>query len=61
MSNAPNGHDVGADHIWPSGFDIRTFEYPACNHVHQIVVELLDPMKSRETNGWLHRRLLAPT
>ena len=37
----------------PSGFDIRTFECPACDHVHQCVVELVDPMKSPEALGWL--------
>jgi hypothetical protein len=37
----------------PAGFDIRTFECPACDHVHQRVVELVDPMKSFETTGWL--------
>ena len=37
----------------PAGFDIRTFECPACDHVHQCVVELIDPMKSKETAGWL--------
>jgi hypothetical protein len=45
----------------PSGFDIRTFECPACDHVHQIVVDLADPMKSRRTDGWLHVQLQAPT
>jgi hypothetical protein len=45
----------------PSGFDIRTFECPECDHVHQAVVELADPMKSRETNAWLMRQLRAPT
>ena len=31
----------------PIGFDIRTFECPACKHVNQTVVELIgDPMKS---------------
>jgi hypothetical protein len=44
----------------PPGFDIRAFECPACNHVHQIVVELLDPMKSREATGWLRGQLEAP-
>ena len=44
-----------------SGFDIRTFECPACDHVHQRVVELADPMKSRETAGWLRGELRAPT
>ena len=46
----------------PIGFDIRTFECPACNHVHQTVVELLgDPMKSVTTNAWLRGQLQAPT
>ena len=46
----------------PSGFDIRTFERPACDHVHhQRVVETVDPMKSRETAGWLRGELRAPT
>ena len=44
----------------PSGFDIRTFECPECNHVHQTVLELVDPMKSRKTNGWLMGQLRAP-
>ena len=35
-----------------AGFDIRTFECPACDLVHQLVVELIDPMKSLETAGW---------
>ena len=43
-----------------SGFDIRTFGCPACDHVHQRVVELVDPMKSRETLGWLRGDLHAP-
>lgn len=44
-----------------SGFDIRTFKCPACGYVHQRVVELVDPMKSRETAGWLQGELRAPT
>jgi phage FluMu protein Com len=44
-----------------SGFDIRTFECPACNRVHQRVVKLGDPMESCETAGWLHGELRAPT
>jgi len=44
----------------PSGFDIRTFECPACDHVHQIVVELADPIKSLGTLGWLAGELRAP-
>jgi hypothetical protein len=44
-----------------SGFDIRTFECPACDHVHQRVIALVDPMKSRETARWLHGELRAPT
>jgi hypothetical protein len=43
-----------------SGFDIRTFECPACDHVHQRVGELIDPMKSLETAGWLRGELRAP-
>jgi hypothetical protein len=45
----------------PAGFDIRTFECPACNDVHQIVVELVDPMKSIETGRWFLGELRAPT
>jgi hypothetical protein len=45
----------------PSGFDIRTFECVACNHVHQRVVELVDPMKSPEIAGWFQGELRAPT
>ena len=44
-----------------SGFDIRTFECPACEDVHQRVVELVDPMKSRTTAGWLRGELRALT
>ena len=46
----------------PIGFDIRTFECPACKQVHQTVAELLgDPMKSHTTNTWLRGQLQAPT
>jgi hypothetical protein len=41
-----------------SGFDIRTF---AGDYVHQRAVELVDPMKSLETAGWLRGELRAPT
>ena len=44
----------------PAGFDIRTFECPACDHIHQRVVELIDPMKSKETAAWLAGELRAP-
>jgi len=44
-----------------AGFDIRTFDCPACDYVHQTAVELDDPMKSRQTNGWLMGQLQAPT
>jgi hypothetical protein len=43
-----------------SGFDIRTFECPACDHNHQCVIELVDPMKSFETADWLRGELRAP-
>jgi transposase-like protein len=45
----------------PSGFDIRTFECPACDLIHQLVVELIDPMKSLEAAGWCLGELQAPT
>jgi hypothetical protein len=45
----------------PAGFDIGTFECPACDHVHQLVVELVDPTISPSANRWLQGRLLAPT
>jgi hypothetical protein len=43
-----------------SGFDIRTFECPACDLIQQLVVELIDPMKSLETAGWFLGELRAP-
>jgi len=42
-----------------SGFDIRTFECPACGQLLQRVIEL-DPMKSLETMGWLQGELQMP-
>jgi hypothetical protein len=45
----------------PSGFDMRTFECPACQHVHLRAVELVDPMKSQETLSWFRGELRAPT
>jgi hypothetical protein len=46
----------------PIGFDIQTFECPACKQVHQTVADLLvDPMKSVTTNAWLRGQLLAPS
>jgi len=44
-----------------SGFDIRTFECPACDHVHQRVGGRADPMGSQQTAGWLRGELRAPT
>jgi len=44
-----------------TGFHIRTFECPACDDVYQRVVDLADPMKSRETLGWVRGELRAPT
>ena len=44
-----------------SDFDIRIFECPVCDHVHQRVVALADPMKSKETAGWFRGELRAPT
>ncbi|WP_404552620.1 response regulator [Bradyrhizobium niftali] len=45
----------------PAGFDIRTFECPACNFVDQIAVELVDPMRSAKTLAWFQSELRAPT
>jgi hypothetical protein len=36
----------------PSGFDIRTFECPACDNVHQIVVALADLTSLKQTVGF---------
>jgi hypothetical protein len=47
--------------LGPSGFGIRTFECPACDDIHQLVVDLVDPMKSHETEGWLRGELRTPT
>jgi Zn ribbon nucleic-acid-binding protein len=47
--------------LGPSDFDIRTFECLVCGAIHQHVVELVDPMKSFETAGWLRGELQAPT
>jgi transposase-like protein len=44
-----------------SGFDIRTFECRACDHIYQRVVALVDPMKSKVTTGWFLGELRAPT
>ena len=38
-----------------SGFDIRTFECPACEDVHQLVAALVDPDEI-PTNNWLASR-----
>ena len=43
-----------------SGFDIRTFECPACDLIYRLVVELIDPMKSLEMAGWF-QGLQTPT
>jgi hypothetical protein len=45
----------------PMGFDIQTFECPACDDVHQGVAELIDPIKSRTAVGCLRSELRAPT
>jgi hypothetical protein len=37
--------------LGPSGFDIRAFECPERDYDHQTAAGLIDPMKSRETNG----------
>jgi len=44
-----------------ASFGIRTFECPACDHVHQHVVALADPMQSRKAAGWFRAEWRAPT
>jgi transposase-like protein len=44
-----------------AGFDIRKFKCAVCGNVHHLLMELVDPMKSRETAGWLRGELRAPT
>ncbi|WP_456685066.1 response regulator [Bradyrhizobium sp. P5_C11_2] len=44
-----------------AGFDIHTFECPACDFVDQIAVELVDPMRSAITLAWFQSELRAPT
>jgi hypothetical protein len=44
-----------------SDFDIRIFECPACDRVHERVVALVDPMKSQETARLFRGELRAPT
>jgi Zn ribbon nucleic-acid-binding protein len=45
----------------PSGFEVRTFECPACDHIDQVVIELADPMKAPEVAGWFQGELRAPS
>ena len=39
----------------PVGFDIRTFECPACQHVHSLAELLMDPMKSPQNERMASR------
>jgi len=43
------------------GYDSRTIECPACKDVHQLMADLVDPMESPRTTGWLRGQLQAPT
>jgi hypothetical protein len=43
----------------PSSFISGRLSAPACNHIHQIVVELVDSMTCAETSGWLRGQLQA--
>jgi hypothetical protein len=61
MSEVQSSSNAGTDAPGRSGFDIRTFECRACDHIYQRVVALVDPMKSREAAGWLRGELRAPT
>jgi len=60
MSEVQNNDDVGRITPGPSGFHIRTFECPACDNIHQMVIDQVDPMKSAKTKRWLHGQLRAP-
>lgn len=44
-----------------SGHALHTFECPACEYVHKLLVALVDPMTSEEVSGWLKGELRAPT
>jgi hypothetical protein len=59
MSKVQSNNNAGMDHPGRSGFDIRTFDR-ACDHMYQRVVALVDPMKSKETTGWLRGEFHAP-
>jgi hypothetical protein len=43
------------------GIYIRTFDCPACGHVHQVVIAASDLMRAGEADGWLRGQLQAPT
>jgi hypothetical protein len=43
----------------PSGFELRAFDCPRCDHVEKIAIAL-DPMKSGDV-GWLVGELRPPT
>jgi hypothetical protein len=42
MPEVRNYNDVGTHHSGPAGFDIRTFECPACDDVHQCAVAFVE-------------------
>ena len=44
----------------PSGYDLRTFEYPRCSHELKAAVKLGDPMQSKTIMDWLQGQLAAP-
>jgi hypothetical protein len=51
MSKVQSNNNAGTDHPGRSGFDIRTFECRACNHIYQRVVALVDPMSRGSVPG----------
>jgi hypothetical protein len=51
LSDVRNDDDVGESRTGFSGFDISTFECPVCDHIHQIVIDLADPMKEKYTRN----------
>ena len=45
----------------PAGFCIHTFECPACDLIHQLLDEVVDPMNCANTLAWFQGELRAPT
>ena len=44
----------------PKGYGFRTLQCTACKHLHNVLVELEDPMASEKTRRWLLSELHPP-